>query len=168
MKRAKSIVNHFMAKNRDALGRLFHFASFFSSYFTSRFPGFPNGRNDGYEKDSQDDELKIVLYKRNVPEEIACQRKKHNPDDTTDNVVQREIAIRHAADPCYKRRKGADDWHKARQENGFASMLLKESMGTIKLFFLHPFDIVSTVTKTIANPVIDRIANSRCDHQQNQ
>ena len=56
-------------KKRDALERLFHFASFFCSDFTPRFQRFPNGRDNGNENDGYDDKFKIFLNEGDIAKE---------------------------------------------------------------------------------------------------
>ena len=90
--------------------------------------------------------------------------------DAADEVPGDEVAVGHFAHPGHKRRKGADDGHEARQEDGLAAVFFEEGMGAVHVFLLDPFDFagIGFGTDAVTDPVIGRIPAYGGNGQQDE
>ena len=87
-----------------------------------------NGRHDGDHDDRDDDQAEVVLHDGQVAEEVTGEHTDEHPRDPADDVVGEELRVRHRPDARHKRRKGPDNRHEARDDDGLAAVLLVERM----------------------------------------
>ena len=75
--------------------------------------------------------FKQLFYRLDVAKEVSSQGEDHHPDHAANDIVRDKLRIVHASHAGYKRRKGAHDGDKTRQDDGFATMLFVESLGFV-------------------------------------
>lgn len=91
-----------------------------------RLNGTDKGRchRNGY--DSQHDDFEMLLHEGNATKEEAHQHKQRNPRNATHAIEQRELAEVHMPRASNKRSKGAEEWHKARDDDSEPTVLFEK------------------------------------------
>src|SRR5215212_10862208 len=58
-----------------------------------------------------------------APQKVAAQNHRKDPEKSADDIVDNEGAVRHLRRASDYRRKGANDWDEARDDDGLAAVL---------------------------------------------
>ena len=88
-----------------------------------------NHRQDRNDDDAVNDDTEIVLYDRDVAEEIPGGNQPRHPEDGPGDVERQELDRGHERNPSHKRRKGTHDGNEPGQDNGLAAMPFVKRMG---------------------------------------
>src|SRR5262245_61958585 len=81
--------------------------------------------------------MKVVLNDLQPAKPPARDQEREDPGGPTRDVVRREPGIRHLADPRDEWGKGPDDWHKPREDDRQAAVLLVERMRSHEVLFIQ-------------------------------
>lgn len=93
------------------------------------------------------------LDKRKISKEIAGGAADGDPGDTANDTIADEVAVRETRTGCGKGRKGADDRHKAGQNNGGSPVAFKKTLSLGQAGLINQAAKQGMVRKTFANPV---------------
>ena len=74
-----------------------------------------------------------------VAEDVAEAETRRHPQESAGDVVEREGAIAHVAGASDKRYERAHDWHKARDDDRLAAVLLEERMRLVEVIAIEQF-----------------------------
>src|SRR3990167_11224064 len=89
-----------------------------------------DSRRDRRENDREDDGQQVAVHARNgIAEHETRERESYRPEESTDNIEGEEAGVMHTPDTCEDRREGAHDGHEARENDGFAAVLLVKFLG---------------------------------------
>lgn len=115
--------------------------------------------------DTYDQQLKMLLYKRNAAKEESQQREERGPGNTAQHVEEDEGVPLHAAYAGEKRHERADEREKTTQEDGQMAPLVEERLGLFDTLGRHDLDLARSddlLAKEVADHEIALIAQNRC------
>ena len=146
------------------------FAHFLTFPFPPPLPEQLNKRRqDGHQNNAEDDVSEVVFDDGQCAEKIAKEQETGDPGDAPHHVVGGKPGVAHGADARHKWRKGADDGHEPRVDDGFSAVFFVELLGFVQVFHLQePVAPAKGFRPDVfSDVVIDQIAqDGRCDQQQ--
>ena len=99
-------------------------------------------RQHGDHDDAEHDGLKVLLHPIDLPEKNARYHHEKNPEQTSDDGIQRELPSVHARHACHKGRERPEDREEARHDDRLGSVLLKEEVRLVQVGFFQDQRIV--------------------------
>ena len=90
-----------------------------------------------HENHRPDDRAQVVFDPGEVAKQVTGTAQADHPNESTDDVVGRELAAAHVGDAGDKRRKGANERHEARQDDGDAAVAFVKVMRLVKRAFVE-------------------------------
>lgn len=118
----------------------------------------------GHERDGNDRQnhkREIMLYNRNIAEEIACKNTHRDPGCPTENIIADKAGVCHPADAGYKRGESAHNRDKAGNDYCLSAIFLVELVSALQVLPVqeaHIFPVEHLWTGKISYPVIRSIA----------
>ncbi len=108
------------------------------------------------------------MHPRQVAEKITSTAQANDPDQRTNDVVGAELAAAHLGHTGHKRRKGTDERHEARDDDGDAAVTLVKLVRLVKSAFVEKFRLLPLEhlgPEITANRVIALVAEDRRNNQ---
>ena len=128
-----------------------------------RFHRADKRRRHRYGDNAQNDDLEMVLHKRDAAEEIAHEHEQAYPRNTANSVEQGELAEIHVARTRDERCERAEERHETRNDDGEAAVFREEvvelghALGRERLDFAG---IDDARAEEAGNPVVRRVAQN--------
>ena len=136
-----------------------------------RFHRADKRRRHRHRNNAQNNDLKVVLYKRNAAKKVAHEHEQRNPRNAANGVEQGELAEIHVARARDERRKRAEERHESRNDDGKAAVFREKvvefghALGRERLDFAG---IDDARTEEAGDPVVRRVAQngSHAEHDK--
>lgn len=117
-------------------------------------------RNQRNADDGKYHQRKVLLDNRDVAKKVTRIGKQAHPKHVSDKAKAEKADVLHVANSRHKRRKGADNGHKAGNNKGDAPVLLVKRVGFIDIAALDELVVlvVNPIANKVANPVVGVVA----------
>jgi len=110
------------------------------SFFTYDFDDGGHYRENDNRKD---DQREVAFDDGHIPEEVAAEDEKRNPEQAAYDVIGEELQISHFTDAGDKRCESPDNRHESSDDDGLSTVFFIKPMGAVDvLFFEEPFALV--------------------------
>src|SRR6185312_12421498 len=103
-----------------------------------RFQPADDSRKERDQHDEHDDRLDVLVDTRNVAaQEIADEQHPPDPPQSTDDVVERVLAVSHLRHTRHDGDERTDDRHETSNDDGFSPVTLVELVGAVEMLLVE-------------------------------
>ncbi len=131
---------------------------------------FPEDREDGESDDAKNNQFEVVLEDRDVAKQVTEQSEGTDPDESADDVVEKEEAVVHLSQPGDERGEGPDDGNEAGDDDRFSAIFFEVFAGSFEVFCVDEGDLteLADVGEIAADPVVECIAEDGSNAQTDE
>src|ERR1700733_8784371 len=135
----------------------------------SRLDELDERGDHGDHDDGEDYDLEMLLHEIDVAQRIAGEEAGEDPEDAADDGKSFEFDEAHLGDAGDEGGEGADDRHKAGEDDRFAAIFFVEGMSFQQMFFVEKsgaFAAENRWADVVADGVVEQIAAVGGDAQE--